>query len=588
MAHNHTLNLPLSVLGQSWCWRGLAADAESFGAQGDLTNQLLRARGCSEDQLEAYRSPTIRAFMPDPAIFNDMEKAATRIADAVEQQQNVTVFGDYDVDGATSSALLIRLLRSLGLEAQSYIPDRLLEGYGPSGKALVQLKQAGADLVITVDCGAQAFEAIDAANAAGLEVIIVDHHQCTPALPAAFALVNPNRLDESPEAAAFGNLAAVGVAFLLGAALLRNLRQRGYFTNRTEPKLLELLDIVALGTVADMAALTGLNRAFVAQGLKIMAQGQNSGLQALGQVAQVKQQVQCADLGFAFGPRINAGGRIGKSDLGVRLLTSESVQETQQLAAEMNTLNQERREIEALVCEEALEAAKSQHDRALICVSSPHWHPGVIGIVAGRLKEQYNRPVFVVAVQADGVGKGSGRSISGVDLGGAVISAKAQGVLLQGGGHKMAAGVTVPAGGVAAFHDYMEARLHEDIAHARTQAALLIDALLAPRGINTAVITEMEQAGPYGIGWPAPRAVAGPYKLVSVKLVGTKHVSLIVRGEDGASLKAVAFRAAETALGTALFALTKTQSFYLAGRAKIDTWNGRNAPELHVEDMCLV
>ena len=316
------LNIDRSILGQPWRWRGLAADGRDPGFRpDDLVAQLLLTRGCPREALDDHRSPSIRAFMPDPSIFRDMDKAAARLADAVQGGEQVAVFGDYDVDGATSAALLILLLRDMGLEAWPYIPDRLLEGYGPTAPAMVALAERGASLIVTVDCGAQAFEALAAARAKPVDVVVVDHHKCMAELPLAHALVNPNRLDEA-EGAAHGHLAAVGVAWLLGAALVRELRSRGYFAGRAEPRLLDLLDLVALGTVADVAQLRGLNRAFVAQGLKVMAQRRNIGLSALIDAARLTRAPQCHDLGFALGPRINAGGRVGKSDLGVRLLTT--------------------------------------------------------------------------------------------------------------------------------------------------------------------------------------------------------------------------------------------------------------------------
>ncbi|MBA4047586.1 MAG: single-stranded-DNA-specific exonuclease RecJ, partial [Sphingomonas sp.] len=345
---SHVLNITHSILGQPWRWRALETDARQDLTGDDLVTQLLLARGCTQETVAAHRSPTIRGFMPDPSIFRDMDRAAERLAAAVLGDERVAVFGDYDVDGATSAALMIRLLRSLGLDPVAYIPDRLMEGYGPSGEALVRLAGDGASLIVTVDCGAQAFEALEMARGVGVDVIVVDHHKCATELPAAYALVNPNRLDEG-EGAAHGHLAAVGVAFLLGAALIRTLRGRGYFVGRDAPDLLDLLDIVALGTVADVASLRGLNRALVAQGLKVMGKRRNIGLAALLDVARLTRAPTATDLGFALGPRINAGGRVGKSDLGVRLLTTDDPAEAQAIAAELDRLNEERRAIEASV-----------------------------------------------------------------------------------------------------------------------------------------------------------------------------------------------------------------------------------------------
>ena len=574
------LNIQRSITGQAWRWRGLARDP---GSPDDLVTQLLLARGCPRDELEAHRAPSIRAFMPDPSIFNDMDKAAERLADAVQANEQVAIFGDYDVDGATSAALLILLLRDLGLEARPYIPDRLMEGYGPSGEALVRLKAEGASLIVTVDCGAQAFEALEMARGAGAEVIVVDHHKCTPELPVAFALVNPNRLDET-EGAAHGHLAAVGVAWLLGAALIRTLRARGHFASRPEPRLLDLLDIVALGTVADVASLKGLNRAFVAQGLKVMAQRRNIGLNALIEASRLTRAPVCSDLGFALGPRINAGGRVGRSDLGVRLLTTRDPDEARAIALELNQLNEDRRTIEAQVQVAAEELGVNQGNRAVAIVHARGWHPGVIGIVAGRLKEKFGRPAIVIAVDEDGTGKGSGRSIPGVDLGAAVLAARDAGLLQAGGGHAMACGVTIAEANLDAFADFLEERLSEKVTAAMGDRALLFDAVVAPGGVNPDLVNAMEEGGPYGMGWPAPRIAAGPVTIIKADIVGTNHVRAIVAGDDGRSIKAVAFRAAETELGQTLLSAPRHRKLWLAGRAKIDDWGSRPAAELHIDD----
>jgi len=522
--------------------------------------------------------------MPDPSVFRDMDRAAERLADAVEQDEAVTIFGDYDVDGATSAALLIRLLRDLGLEAKAYIPDRLMEGYGPSGEALVRIAEGGATLILTVDCGAQAFEALAMAKAAGVDVIVVDHHKCASRLPDCFALVNPNRLDEGDEGAAHGHLAAVGMAFMLGTALLRTLRGRSFFASRSEPRLVELLDLVALGTVADVAQLRGLNRAFVTQGLKIMAGRANIGLAALADAARLSRTPICRDLGFALGPRINAGGRVGKSDLGVRLLTTRDPAEAEAIAAELDRLNEERRGIEASVCEAAEALAAGQSNRAVAIVAAAGWHPGVIGIVAGRLKEKLHRPAIVVALGADGIGKGSGRSISGVDLGAAVLAAMDAGLLVAGGGHAMAAGLTVGAGGIDALADFLDERLAADVAQSRDDRALLLDALLAPGGINATYCDALEAGGPYGAGWPGPHVAAGPVKIVKADVVGNGHLRVIAAGDDGRRVKAIAFRMADGPLGEALLAAPPHRKLWLAGRLKRDDYNGGEAAELHLED----
>ena len=573
------LNITASITGQSWRWRHGNGDCD------DLVTQLLLARGCPADAVEAYRDPTIRAFMPDPSVFQDMDRAAERLAAAVLSGEAVTVFGDYDVDGATSAALLIRVLRSLGLSPKAYIPDRLMEGYGPSGEALVRIAEGGASLIVTVDCGAQAFEALAMAKAVGVDVIVVDHHQCAVALPEAFALVNPNRLDEAAEAAAHGHLAAVGVAFLLAAALVRTLRARGFFAARPEPKLMDLLDIVALGTVADVASLRGLNRAFVAQGLKVMAVGRNTGLNALLAASRLKRAPICSDLGFALGPRINAGGRVGKSDLGVRLLTTEDAAEAQDIAEELDRLNEERRAIETGVQAEAEAASIGKGNRAVAVVAGQGWHPGVIGIVAGRLKEKLGKPAIVIAIDDQGVGKGSGRSVSGVDLGAAVLAAKDMGLLVAGGGHAMAAGLTIAADKVEAFADFIDERLSGDVARAGHDRALLIDAVVACGGVTPGLVDALEVGGPYGMGWPAPRIAAGPMRVIKADIVGSGgHVRAVMAGDDGRSLKTVAFRSADTALGQALLGAPRDRRLWVAGRAKIDDWGTRPAAEMHLDD----
>jgi single-stranded-DNA-specific exonuclease len=582
---SHVCGVSRSILGQPWRWRGSAGDAVDEGFQpDDLVDQLLMARGVIREELERHRTPTIRGFMPDPAIFQDMEKAAARLADAIQSGEAVTVFGDYDVDGATSAALLIRLLRDLGADPKAYIPDRLMEGYGPSGEALVRLAKEGAQLIVTVDCGAQAFEALEMARAAGVDVVVVDHHKCASALPLAHALVNPNRLDECDEAAGHGHLAAVGVCFLLGAALLRVLRGRGFFETRPEPRLVELLDLVALGTVADVAQLRGLNRAFVTQGLKVMARRGNVGLAMLADAARLTAPPSCRDLGFALGPRINAGGRVGKSDLGVRLLTTQDEEEARAISAELDRLNEERRAIEAAVSEAAEALCCAQGNRAVAVVAGAGWHPGVIGIVAGRLKERLGRPAIVIAIGEDGIGKGSGRSISGVDLGAAILAAKDMGLLIAGGGHAMAAGVTVAPGGIEAFSDFLEERLAEAVAKSRDDRALLLDAVLAPGGVCPDLCDALDVGGPYGVGWPAPRVAAGPVRIVKADVVGSGHLRLVVAGDDGRRIKAIAFRMADSALGQAMLAAPPHRKLWIAGRMKRDDWASRPSAELHLED----
>ena len=549
----------------------------------NIVRQLLLSRGVAPHDIDRHLTPTLRNFLPDPSLFRDMDTAADRIAQAVLSGEKITIYGDYDVDGATSSALLIRLLRDLGVEAGYYIPDRLLEGYGPSGEALVKLGEEGSSLIVTVDCGAMAHEALGMAHDAGIDVIVVDHHKCSPDLPKTVALVNPNRLDEEDEAASHGHLAAVGVAFLLAIAVVRTLRNRSYFENRKEPDLLALLDVVALGTVADVAALHGLNRAFVAQGLKVMAKRDNIGMAALIDASRLKRAPACSDLGFALGPRINAGGRVGESTLGVRLLTTRDPDEAREIAAQLSALNDERRAIEAAVQEAAEEQLAAQHNRAVHLVAGEGWHPGVIGIVAGRIKEKTGKPSLVIALDGQ-TGKGSGRSITGVDLGAAIIRARSEGMLVAGGGHAMAAGLTVDSDQIERFAGWLDSTLEGQVARATASREMALDLSVAPGGLTPELVNSLEEAGPYGVGWPGPRIAVGPVRLVKCDIVGTDHVRLIAAGDDGKSFKGIAFRAAESEMGQALLHASQGRKLWLAGRVKIDDWGSRPQAELHLED----
>ncbi len=582
--NSHPFGITHSILGQPWRWRGgaerAAGMAQASGLE-DIVAQLYLARGALAHDIDRLRTPTIRDWLPDPSRFQDMDVAARRIADAVTAGEPIVVFGDYDVDGATSAALLVRFLRGCGGTVSAYIPDRLMEGYGPSGAALEKLAAAGARLAITVDCGTQAFEALERACAAGLEVIVVDHHKAGTALPACVAVVNPNRLDCESEA--FGHLAAVGMAFLTAAAVGRELRARGAFAERAEPRILDLLDLVALGTVADVVALTGLNRAFVTQGLKVMGQRRNIGLAALADVSGLDRAPNAGDLGFLLGPRINAGGRVGKSDLGVRLLTTEDPDEATALAAELNLLNSERRAIESLVTDAAIGQSAGSANEAVAVIAGHGWHPGVIGIVASRIKEKLNRPAIVIGIDADGVGRGSGRSMSGVDLGSAVLAAKDAGLLVAGGGHAMAAGLTVEAGKIAALTAFLNHRLAGDVGRAQTASALLLDAAVAPGGLCVELAEALDGAGPYGSGWPQPRVAAGPCQIVKADIVGRDHVRIVLSGPDGARIKAVAFRHAESELGQALMN-THGRKIYIAGRLKRDDWGSKPSAEIHLDD----
>ncbi|MEO1731309.1 MAG: single-stranded-DNA-specific exonuclease RecJ [Pseudomonadota bacterium] len=586
---SHVLGVSKSLSDRAWQWRGgnmeLDLDADARRLDHDILTQLLMTRGVAKEEIARHATPTLREFLPDPSAFRDMDTAAERLAQAIAEDEKVTIYGDYDVDGATSAALLVEVFHSLGVDAGFYIPDRLLEGYGPTGEALVQLGSEGSSLIVTVDCGAMAHEALKMAHDAGIDVIVVDHHKCAAELPLTAALVNPNRLDESDLAAAHGHLAAVGVAFLLAIALIRTLRHQGYFETREEPDLMALLDLVALGTVADVAALHGLNRAFVAQGLKVLARRERIGMAALMDASRLNRAPVASDLGFALGPRINAGGRIGESTLGVRLLTTRDPDEARRIAEQLSHLNEERRAIEAAVQEAAEEQLSHQHNMAVHVLYGSGWHPGVIGIVAGRIKEKTGKPSIVIAMdEGDGSGKGSGRSIAGVDLGAAIIAAREEGLLFAGGGHAMAAGLTIPADQLSAFTEFLDERLARDVERAVLGKAMKLDLAVTPGGMTPDLVNTLEAAGPFGVGWPAPRVAVGPVRIVKADIVGKDHLRVIASGADQRSFKAIAFRAAETEMAQTLLHRSQGRRFHLAGRVKLDDWGNRPAAELHLED----
>ncbi len=556
----------------------------------EVVGRVLAARGVDVDDAERFLDPTLRAYLPDPSALQDMDRAAARLVRAVEEGEKIAVFGDYDVDGATSAAVLARFFAALGIELEIYIPDRLAEGYGPNAPALKRLKAAGTDLVITVDCGITAYEALGEAAAAGLEVVVVDHHAAEARLPAAAAVVNPNRLDDS---SGQGQLAAVGVAFLLVVALNRALRDAGWYSrNRCpEPDLMQWLDLVALGTVCDVVPLTGLNRALVAQGLKVMAGRRNAGLAALGDVARLDERPGTYHAGFLLGPRVNAGGRVGEAPLGARLLTCDDPAEAAAIAARLDAYNTERREIELQVLDQAIrQVEETGAGEGLVVVAAEGWHAGVIGIVASRLKERFNKPALVVALE-NGVGKGSARSVPGVDLGAAVIAARQAGLLVNGGGHPMAAGLTVAAESLAELTAFLDARLARRLAEIDYRPSLGIDGALQPRGATLELLAQLERCAPFGVGNVQPRFVLPSVRVSKASVVGDNHVRCFIgaaagspgSGAAGGSLKGIAFRSLESDLGPALLQ-TAGLPLHLAGRLQADRWGGRESVQFIIED----
>ena len=552
----------------------------------EVVGRILAARGLEPDTVERHLAPTLRDSLPDPSTLMDMDRAVARIALAIERDELIAIFGDYDVDGATSSALLSRFLTAVGARTRVHIPDRRTEGYGPNVPALLALQAAGAGLVVTVDCGTTAHGPLGAVAAAGLDVIVVDHHAAEPALPAAVAIVNPNRLDDT---SGQGSLAAVGVTFLLIVGLNRALKRSGWYGEHPAPDLLQWLDLVALGTVCDVVPLVGLNRVLVAQGVKIMATRRNPGLVALADQANVAERLDAYHLGYVLGPRVNAGGRVGRADLGTRLLSCDDPVEARRLAAELEQFNAERKEIEALVQAAAIDQVEQAGEGggALILAHGADWHPGVIGIVAGRLKERYNRPTCVIAWEdgPDGrIGKGSGRSVPGIDLGSAVIAARQAGLLIGGGGHRMAAGFTVAEAHMAAFSAFMAARLGGEQVGMDLTPELGIDGMLSLTAATTQLLELLAGLGPYGAGNAEPRFVLPRVRVIRADVVGLNHVRCILAAGAGPErMKAIAFRALETELGAALLQ-TGGATLHIAGHLRLDSWQGRTGVQLLIDD----
>ncbi len=552
----------------------------------ELLARIVAGRGIEADDVEAYLDPTIKRLMPDPSTLTAMDAAAARIADAVVRREPVAIFGDYDVDGATSTAVLALFLRHAGIEPLIYIPDRIFEGYGPNVAAIQSLAERGTKLLVTVDCGTTSDEPLAEAARLGLDAIVIDHHQADERLPPAVAVVNPNRLDDVSR---LGHLAAVGVTFMVLVAVNRELRRRGFWSAaQPEPDLLDLAHLVALGTIADVVPLKGLNRAFVAKGLIAMRRREHAGLTALMDVARLGGPPEPWHLGFMIGPRINAGGRIGRADLGARLLMTEDPVEAATMAAELDRLNRERQAIELATLAqaegEAMAALGIEEKGAVVVTAAGGWHPGVVGLVAARLKERFGRPAFAIALEPGGTGTGSGRSIPGVDLGRAVRHAVAQGLLIKGGGHAMAAGVTLRRDALGAFRAYLEETLAEAVAAARRDDALLIDGAVSAAGVNLELLATLDRAGPFGAGNGEPIIALPAHSVAYADIVGQTHVRVRLRAGDGAFVNAIAFRAAGQKLGDALLN-NRGQSLHVAGCLSVDRYQGEARVQMRIIDV---
>ena len=586
---NHFLGVRKSVRGLQWrerlsvSQRNVATTIAQRHDLPELLGRILAARDVSAEGVETYLDPTIRSLMPNPSTVRDVDKAAARLADAIERREKIAVFGDYDVDGACSSALMQLFLGLHDLGCRIYIPDRLHEGYGPNPNAIRLLAEDGATLIVTVDCGTTSFEPLAVAAEIGVDVVVVDHHQADAELPKSVAVVNPNRQDDL---SGLGQLCAAGVVFLLLVAVSRELRGRNYYKGNP-PDLLALLDLVALATVCDVVPLQGLNRAYVTKGLQVMHGRQNVGLRALFDAAGLKQAPTPYHLGFVLGPRINAGGRIGDSGLGAKLLSTSEEMEAARIAVLLDKLNGERKTIETEMLAQAMAEGQAllekDADAPLIILGSEEWHKGVVGLVASRLTDRYRRPSCVIAWDGKGQGTGSLRSVAGVDIGGAVRAAQAAGYLVKGGGHAMAAGLTVERNRLEDLRQFMDEQLRSSAKGAREAASLEIDGALTPRAVRHELMALLEQAGPFGQGNPQPRFAFGSHVIKFAKVVGESHVRCALQGSDGARLDAIAFRAADQPLGELLLN-SGGMPVHVAGTLRRDTWGGRDKLELFIDD----
>ena len=589
-ASGYFLDVEASALGRPWRprldgageLRALAI--AQVGGQDELIARVLAGRGVEPEAVERYLDPTLRDLMPDPFVMRDMEAATERLKRAVERGERVAIFGDYDVDGACSAALLSEFLDACGMDTIVHIPDRVTEGYGPNAEAIAGFAAKGAKLVVTVDCGAVSHEPFEEAARLGLDVIAFDHHQAPETLPRALALVDPNRQDDL---SGLGHLAAAGVVYMALVALNRALREAGFWNGRKPPDLLVALDLVALATVADVVPLTGLNRAFVVKGLKVMRQRRRPGLAALFDVAGADGPPRPYHLGFVIGPRINAGGRIGDAGLGARLLTTNDDIEARAIAAELDRLNRARQQIEiAALAEAEAEALFSlglEERGAAVVVAGERWPPGVVGLLAARLKERFDRPAFALTFAA-GNATGSGRSIAGVDIGKAVRAAVEAGLLIKGGGHAMAAGVTLEKQRLGEWRAFLEERLAEPVSRARAGASLAVDAAMTAGAATPALAQKLEAAGPYGSGNPEPMFVLPRHRLADVMPVGADHLKVRAVAGDGSAIDAMAFRSVGKKLGEALTRL-RGSPIHLAGTLSVNRYGGREKAQLRVVDV---
>ncbi|KKB85147.1 single-stranded DNA exonuclease [Devosia limi DSM 17137] len=585
----HFLDVTSSATGRAWVDRLDMAATRTAGAiaqrssLSEILARIIAGRGVGVDEATTYLEPTIRELMPDPSTLTAMDQLAERLARAITDSESVALFGDYDVDGACSCALMARYLGHFGLKPQVHIPDRIFEGYGPNSAAMDKLIDAGATLIVTLDCGTTSDAPIAHARSRGADVLVIDHHLSDAELPDANAIVNPNRPDDI---SGLGYLCAAGVTFMVLVAVNRVLRERG---DTGLPNLLKLLDLVALATVCDVVPLVKLNRAFVVRGLEVARRGENQGMAALALAARISGPLNPYHLGFLIGPRINAGGRIGDAALGTRLLTLDDEHQALVIAAQLDELNSERQRIEVEAVEEASRVAEAEvglgEGPPVLVLASANWHPGVVGLIAARLRERFERPVFAIALQPDGTGTGSGRSMPGVDLGSAVIEAVELGLIAKGGGHAMAAGITIKPGQLGPFRSHLAERLTSAVTSARAVTALPIDAAITARGATADLVRDIERAGPFGSGNPTPQFVFPAHKAKFPQVVGKGgHISFALASDDGARIKAIAFRAVGTPVGDLLLNPVDGP-LHFAGGLGIDHYQGREQVQFRLADI---
>ena len=584
------LDVADSITGQAWVERMSLiqqGQAEAMVEEQSLEGHVARViagRGVMANEAKAFLAPTLRDLMPDPSKFTDMDKAVTRLVKAVNDNEQVAIFGDYDVDGATSSSLLARYLGDCGLETEIYIPDRIFEGYGPNENAITELVDNGAKLIVTVDCGSTSHDALAHAQNLGVDVVVLDHHQVNTDLPDVVALVNPNRHDDM---SGQGHLCAAGVVFMTLVGLNRALREAGFFKTRDAPNLMEWLDIVALGTVCDVVPLVGLNRAFVVRGIEVMHKQKTPGLVSLARVARQDGPAAPWHLGFLLGPRINAGGRIGDASLGAKLLTTMDAQEADAIAEQLEMLNGERQAMEAAMLKQAIEEAEAEiglgDGPSILVTENETWHAGVVGLLASRLKDRFRRPAFAIAFDDRGIGAGSGRSIAGVDLGSAVRQAVDEGILTKGGGHAMAAGISIERAKLGDFRSFMEAKLTEDVGVERNKRVLKVDAALSARGANVGFVEQLERAGPVGAGNSQPVFAFPNHVIRFADVVGANHVRFTLGAPDGGELRGIGFRIADEPLGKAILE-GRGRKMHFAGTLASDFYRGAKRVQLRLVD----